>query len=358
MKHLKHLLAFILALVLLSAPAMAGYRTSGWAASEVERAERRGLLAFKEGLPEDLTQAVTRREFCCLAMQYLAVSSRCTDGIFRELINYHMAKNAEVKQVFTDASDMESQAYHVGLVLGDGSGRFRPDDTITRQEVAVILLRAYTLLGGTVPATAEVSFPDAAEVSFPDAAEIADWALEAASVLTDWGVLKGHSDGSFDPEGLCTVEQAIALIQRLDDSAPEAAKPIFSEAKCREWLESDKGNNLAGFARSLLAEGEQADFVREDMGGVMRGVTSFYLVYHGGGISEPDLGVWDAPYGPTQNLVLDDPKFSEDGMVFTCSVTLESDVYDPRDEFVVLEPGTYHITVRVDDPYHVSTVKQ
>lgn len=176
MKHLKHLLALILALVLLSAPAMAGYRTSGWAASEVERAERRGLLAV-EGLPEDLTQAVTRREFCRLAMQYLAVSSRCTDGIFRELINYHMVKNAEVKQVFTDGDYMESCAYYVGLVLGDGSGCFRPDDTITRQEAAVILLRAYTLLGGTVPETAEAAFPDAAE--------IADWALEAASVLTD-----------------------------------------------------------------------------------------------------------------------------------------------------------------------------
>ena len=354
MKHMKHLLALILALVLLSAPAMAGYRTSGWAASEVERAERRGLLAV-EGVPEDLMQAVTRREFCCLAMQYLAVSSRCTIAMFNTLIKYFLAEHSSeyplmMKYVFTDGDYMESCAYYVGLVLGDGSGRFRPDDTITRQEVAVILLRAYTLLGGTVPETAEAVFPDAAE--------IADWALEAASVLTDWGVLKGHDDGRFDPEGLCTVEQAIALIQRLDDSAPEAAKPIFSEAECREWLESDKGNNLAGFARSLLAEGEQADFVREDMGGVMRGVTSFYLVYHGGGIAEPDLGVWDAPYGPTQNLVLDDPKFSEDGTVFTCSVTLESDVYDPREKFVVLEPGTYHITVRVDDPYHVSTVKQ
>ena len=352
MKHLKHLLALILALVLLSAPAMAGYRTSGWAESEVDRAERRGLLAYR-GLPEDLTQAVTRREFCRLAMQYLAVSSRC-DGTFYSLVGYHMTEHTDeypprMKYVFTDGDYIESYAYYVGLVLGDGSGRFRPDDTITRQEVAVILLRAYTLLGGTVPETAEAAFPDAAE--------IADWALEAASVLTDWGVLKGHSDGSFDPEGLCTVEQAIALIQRLDDSAPEAAKPIFSEAECREWLESDKGNNLVCFVRSLLAEGEQADVVREDMTGVMGGVTSFYLVYHGGGIAELNLGVWDAPYGPTQSLVLDDPKFSEDGMVFTCSATVKKDVYDMDGSFV-FEAGTYHITVHVNDPYHVSTVKQ
>ena len=350
MKYLKHFLILTLTLSLLGLPASAANKTSGWAAPEMERAELLGLLP-DSGLPEDFTKPVTREEFRLLAMQYLAVCSRCDANTFRHLIDAYMAEhdsNGGLRVKFADGINEDSYAYYVGLVLGDGNGLFRPKDPITRQEVAVILLRAYMLCGGTAPETKATDFADKEE--------IADWAQEAASALTGLGAIKGLNDGRFDPTGLCTVEQAEALILRLYDSAPEKASPIFSEEECRGWLEARLKDVDTLPEHTVTIEGAEATFIREELNGVMRPSSSFYLLYKGGGLVSLDLGIQDSWYGPTQNMGLVNPAFSADGKTLSCSVSITQDVvYDGK---TITEKGDYRITVNIDDPYHVFAVKQ
>ncbi len=349
MKHLKHILALILALALLGVPAFAA-ETSGWAAAEMERAERLGLIPGSE-LPENYTQPVTRAGFRALAMQYLAVSSRCDGETFRGLLVENRAeRNADgtVKRVFTDGSEADSLAWYAGLVLGDGNGLFRPQDTITRQEVAVMVLRAWMLCGGATPETGNVSFSDASE--------IADWAAEAASALAGWGVLKGHDDGRFDPEGLCTVEQAVALLLRLYDRAPAEPKPIFSAEECSAWLNARLDQNGLTRTHSLTVEGTQATFVREEVTGVMRAESVFYLLYRDGGLVRLDLGVQNTPYGPTAELELREPTFSDDGGSFRCTAVIGEEV--TLDGRLLCEKGTYRITVDLQNPCTPAVVKE
>lgn len=350
MKHFKRILALLLALALLSVPAFAARTASGWAEAEIARAGQLGLLDC-EGVPEDLTRPVTRAEFRALAMQYLAVGSRCDADTFRSLLVETRAErnpDGTVKPAFTDGTEADSLAFYAGLVLGDGDGRFRPDDTITRQEVSVMLLRAGALLGAALPAAA---LPD-----FTDAAEIAGWAADAVGALADAGVVLGHDDGSFDPDGLCTVEQTVAMLLRLYDGTAERATPLFTAAQCRAWLDDRLEQNGLTRTHSLLAEGPQAELIREETNGVMRAVSAFYLLYRGGGLVCLDLGVQNTAYGPTAAMALESPAFSDDGAVFTCKVTIAGDVVS--DGAVLCEKGVWALTLRLDDPYHVSAVKQ
>lgn len=99
-------------------------------------------------------------------------------------------------------------AYAQGIVAGKSASRFDPDGTVTRQELAAIVLRYLYSRGLTPPA-------DEAE-PFADAAKIASWAQEAAAQMRALGLLLGDTRGNFNPTNPCTRAEAAALLTRAD----------------------------------------------------------------------------------------------------------------------------------------------
>lgn len=97
-------------------------------------------------------------------------------------------------------ADYVEKAAASGIVRGSGS-LFYPNDTITRQDAAVIL---YRLLSESV------TFMESA--SFSDDEQISGYAREAVAGLAGAKIINGMSDGSFQPKGLLTRAQAAALI--------------------------------------------------------------------------------------------------------------------------------------------------
>ena len=114
---------------------------------------------------------------------------------------------------FTDVSEQDwfyavvTAAKKNRLITGDADGRFRPNETISRQDMAVMLARGLAAIGAQ---------GDVKELSFRDADTIADYAKEAVAGLCGRGILSGMADGSFQPKGaLSRAQAAKALYETL-----------------------------------------------------------------------------------------------------------------------------------------------
>lgn len=87
-----------------------------------------------------------------------------------------------------------------GIVDGYG-GMFRPNDPITREELAVMLWR----YSGSPAAGGELSFHDAGEIS--------GFALDAVRWAVENGILSGYGGGRLDPWGAATRAQAAQMLK-------------------------------------------------------------------------------------------------------------------------------------------------
>ena len=95
-----------------------------------------------------------------------------------------------------------------GIVSGYGDGTFGPGDSITREQLAVMLWHC----AGS-PAAHRT-------LSFTDTDRIGGYALEAVRWAVENGIVIGHSDGRFDPQGLTTRAQAASMLQRFCEREP------------------------------------------------------------------------------------------------------------------------------------------
>lgn len=103
------------------------------------------------------------------------------------------------------ASYIETAA-EAGIVRGIGGGRFGMGEPITRQDMAVMLFRAAQ---NAIPADGET------KLTFADAEEIAPYAREAVSQLAGTGVFGGKENGRFAPLDFTTRAEAAVVIFRI-----------------------------------------------------------------------------------------------------------------------------------------------
>ena len=89
-----------------------------------------------------------------------------------------------------------------GIVGGYGNGNFGPSDTITREQLAVMLWR----YSGSPAATNK-------ELNFNDTDESNDFALEALRWAVENGIINGYGDGRLGPQGLATRAQVAQILK-------------------------------------------------------------------------------------------------------------------------------------------------
>ncbi|TYP77510.1 S-layer homology domain-containing protein [Paenibacillus methanolicus] len=110
---------------------------------------------------------------------------------------------------FKDVAEESWYAPYIGtavkLGIATGSnGSFRPDDPVTRQEMAVMLGRALQLKADGM----------AQEADFADNERIAAWASAYVLAAKQLRLIQGVSGNRFDPHGLATRAQAAAILYR------------------------------------------------------------------------------------------------------------------------------------------------
>lgn len=108
-------------------------------------------------------------------------------------------------------------ALALGVVRGVSDSKFGVGTPISRQDMAVMTLRALEVTGKILPA--------AGALEFADAQSVAEYAKDAVSRLTAAGVISG-ADGRFMPAELLSKEQAAKIIAAVRiKSAPDTDEP-------------------------------------------------------------------------------------------------------------------------------------
>ncbi|MFC4100874.1 S-layer homology domain-containing protein [Paenibacillus xanthanilyticus] len=106
-------------------------------------------------------------------------------------------------------ADAVAAAYANGMVEGTGTGKFEPNKTITREEMAVMIARVYEKQGGQATGgQTQVS-------GFADAASISKWALEDVEAAVKSGLMNGSKDGRFAPLSKASRAEAAQVLYNL-----------------------------------------------------------------------------------------------------------------------------------------------
>ncbi|WP_339279229.1 S-layer homology domain-containing protein [Paenibacillus sp. FSL W8-1187] len=116
------------------------------------------------------------------------------------------------------ASASIRQAIQLGIAQGYEDGSFRPDASVSRAELAVLLARALQLpsAGG--------------QAAFKDAAQIPAWARGSIAGAAEAGLIGGYEDGSFRPDRAVTRAELAVLAAKAAGLSPAAgARPDYAD---------------------------------------------------------------------------------------------------------------------------------
>ncbi|MDD9266367.1 cadherin-like beta sandwich domain-containing protein [Paenibacillus sp. GCM10023248] len=176
-----------------------------WAQDSIERMANKW---FVQGFSQDEfrpDQPVTRAELAAMITRAFGLKSASNNGAFRD----------------TEETAWYSEAIHAaveaGIATGYEDGTFRPDQTITREEMAVMIDRALQAAGyneqqeqGQAQAQAQAQAQD-----YEDRTLIHSWAQEAVKRLGQLQLMDGTTPSTFDPKKEATRAQSAVLLQRL-----------------------------------------------------------------------------------------------------------------------------------------------
>lgn len=94
------------------------------------------------------------------------------------------------------------------IISGNEDGTFRPDNPVTRQELATMLYRYAGAMGMNTVAAADIS-------GFADSGKVADWAKDAMKWMAGTGLMQGNDDNTINPEGTASRAEVAVIMQRL-----------------------------------------------------------------------------------------------------------------------------------------------
>lgn len=122
--------------------------------------------------------------------------------------------NAPASAVYPDVSsshphaDAIKWAKDAGVITGYISGNFGPTDSVTREQMVVILWRFAGYKGYDRSATANLS-------SFTDAGNVSDWAVTAMQWAVGSGIITGKNNNTqLDPQGQLNKAEASTIYMR------------------------------------------------------------------------------------------------------------------------------------------------
>ena len=135
--------------------------------------------------------------------------------IVQILYNLEGEPKVSGKTPFTDLTndwyqDAVLWAYQTGVVAGTSSTTFAPDQPVTREQIAVILMEYMTRV-----LKLERTWTPADLSIFPDAGSVSDWAKDAMADAVGLGLISGASNGGqtlLEPQGSATREQVATIL--------------------------------------------------------------------------------------------------------------------------------------------------
>ena len=172
---------------------------SHWAKDTVNELASKFILETKNGNNFSPGTTITRGTFA----EYIARGM----GLPFDAVAANQFRDANYSRYLGGAI---GAAVNAGIINGNTDGTFRANDPITREQMAAMMVRALnyagidpTLNSGTADVLSK--FKDSRNITFT---------TEAAKAVRA-GVIKGGSDGKFNPKGNATQAEAATMLQRV-----------------------------------------------------------------------------------------------------------------------------------------------
>ena len=142
-----------------------------------------------------------------------APNATTTRGMIVAILHRLEGEPAAQDAGFSDVADGSwyasavAWAKETGIVNGYSDSTFGPNDAITREQMAAILMNYAEYKGQDVTASADLS-------GYADADTVSGWATDAVQWAVETGLLKGVANDTLEPQGMATRAQVAAILQR------------------------------------------------------------------------------------------------------------------------------------------------
>lgn len=173
--------------------------TNHWAGDTINELATKYILDANTSTMFQPNQPVTRMDFANMLYRGLGLAGDTSAAMqFSDLTR--SSKNV----------DGVGAAVKAGIITGYPDGTFRPDNKITREEMAIMMVRALDYAGAAVSLDSGASqvlssFSDRAKIKYTD---------EAAKAVKA-GIIQGGSGGKFNPQGSATRAEAAVMLKRV-----------------------------------------------------------------------------------------------------------------------------------------------
>ena len=180
---------------------------SSWAREAIKKATALGFIQGSDGKVNPKSH-ISRGEFTKIIVSMLGLDANIENNI-----NFTDVNGGDWFYSYVNA------AYKAGIIKGDGE-KFNPNDNISREQMATIIVRALGLKHQN-PST-----------EIKDIDKVSPWAREDVETLVALGLMTGN-EGRFDPKSNATREMAVVVAMRgyefeLDEETLEE-KPVEDE---------------------------------------------------------------------------------------------------------------------------------
>jgi len=171
-----------------------------WAQSHIEYLIAKGISNGTGPDTYSPEKAITRAEFVKLLVGTpgnIDLKS-AKEGIFKDIAN---------GMWYTDYVNWAGEK---GIAAGDEEGNFNPNEALTREEMAVMILKFADAISLKLEMVNE-------RIEFKDASQISSSAAKAVSIVQRSGILNGKPGDIFDPKGSTTRAETAKIIKTLMD---------------------------------------------------------------------------------------------------------------------------------------------
>ena len=171
----------------------------------------RDHFAYVQGYPDGTVKpagSITRAEVAAILFRLMDADSRSlyysTASGFRDVDS--------TKWYNTYVATLNN----AGVITDSRTGYFRPNDAITRAELAAML--------------AQFAEKKSAAIYFSDVSA-GYWAANAIALTANLGWINGYPDGTFGPDKTVTRAELMAMVNRATGRAPESTSALLSGMK-------------------------------------------------------------------------------------------------------------------------------
>ncbi|MFQ7242440.1 S-layer homology domain-containing protein [Agathobaculum sp.] len=153
---------------------------------------------------------------------------------FRMLTDEARDRNWSQTNDYTDVASTDwynnaiSTLSNMGIISGDPSGAFRPDDSITRAEFTKIAVGFFDKAGDYVDGTY-------------DDVSSSDWYADFIDAAVDLGLIEGYPDGTIRPEATITRAEACTIVNRTLGRVPDKDHLLPAD-EMRVWPDNSDTN--------------------------------------------------------------------------------------------------------------------